>query len=316
MFLRTRLGWNLVLMCFLLGTESFNEHEHMAYTHSSVKLANNSFFQMHKTVENTCGSLPGTSTNRMHTAPSGDLGHLCLPHFIYIGMGHSGSTTLLKWLSTHPQVVVNSKAHKRRVNEPWFFNKIWKDSASLQENRLQYARIFPRIHSVVSQRAMLQVLGEKTPTYWSSSEVPGRIKKLLPHEPRFLMLLRNPTSWAYSRWARPVGQPQGSVADGIRGMLGRLPGAVGRNWRGNSAAKPFSARANSNLTAPQAFHRRMLRALDPNTLRSPMKNLYPSLPGRLREWFAVFPREHFHFELTGELLICFLIPPQRLPRFS
>ena len=119
----------------------------------------------------------------------------CLPSLIFIGLGHSGSTSFFHALSEHPQMVANDVGHRHKPGrETWFFNKFWNPQWSTQFARAAYADLFPEL-----EEGGMQVTYEKTPTYWRDIEVPARMASIVPNA-TLVLFLRNPVTWLHSRF--------------------------------------------------------------------------------------------------------------------
>lgn len=125
----------------------------------------------------------------------------CLPSLIYIGVGHAGSTSLFKALSTHPQLEPNTVYHSGKPGrETWFFNDLWDLQWDIEQARSEYAALFPVVPS-----SGLKTSFEKTPTYWRNLAIPARMARVVPNA-TILMLLRDPVTWFHSRFY-PISEP-------------------------------------------------------------------------------------------------------------
>ncbi len=108
--------------------------------------------------------------------------NLKLPNFLILGAQKSGTTTLHGALERHPQVFT---AHPKELS---FFNK----EENFRKGVEWYARFFENWRDE-------KVAGEGTPSYLWDERVPPRIKRILPTA-RFIILLRNPVTRAYSAY--------------------------------------------------------------------------------------------------------------------
>jgi hypothetical protein len=102
-----------------------------------------------------------------------------LPSFVIIGAAKSATTWLTHNLQRHPQVFVPSV-------EIDYFSRHYEKGLSWYLAHFAGAR-------------QVQVVGEKSNTYLTSPEVPGRLRLSLPHA-RLIVQLRNPIERAYSHY--------------------------------------------------------------------------------------------------------------------
>jgi len=122
----------------------------------------------------------------------------CLPNFIVIGAGRSGTTSLHHYLAQHPEIYVSP--HK----SPNYF--VAQDPQPDRENtvlqamakqwvstREAYEAIF---HGVTNERA----IGEVSPVYLQSIHTAKRMKETLHPSTKFIALLRNPADRAYAHY--------------------------------------------------------------------------------------------------------------------
>ena len=102
------------------------------------------------------------------------------PDFIIIGTPKGGTTSLLNWLSQHPQLWCHPN------KELHFFNGAW------EQGERWYASQFPRFQS-----SSHILRGEATPNYFLDPRVPDRVKQVAP-KAHLILLLRNPLNRALS----------------------------------------------------------------------------------------------------------------------
>ena len=123
-----------------------------------------------------------------------------LPDFVGVGAFKAGSTSLHHYLRQHPDIFMPE------VKECRFFSDMpeWRGPTGvLPHDRPattldEYAALFePGCHASVA--------GEITPSYlcFHDSAI-ANIKKLLPREPKIVMVLRNPVDRAYSNYVAYV----------------------------------------------------------------------------------------------------------------
>jgi len=128
--------------------------------------------------------------------------YYALPQFVIIGVQKSGTRELHTWLCEHPHLT----APKGEVH---FFTQVrnvkreWKDYVQVPGFRLS------------SEDLESISVFEKTPNYFDGkgkqiwSRVPETIHRVLPSG-KFIVMLRNPTSRAYSAFNMKAGQPKKS----------------------------------------------------------------------------------------------------------
>jgi hypothetical protein len=101
-----------------------------------------------------------------------------LPNFIIAGPPKSGTTSLQFYLDKHPDIYVTGEAH--------FFNKNYKKGLEWYE-------------SYFNKYQNEKAVGEKSPSYFFSKDVPSRIKKHIP-DAKLLFIFRDPIKRAYSQY--------------------------------------------------------------------------------------------------------------------
>lgn len=101
-----------------------------------------------------------------------------LPNFIIAGPPKSGTTSLQFYLDKHPDIYVKGEAH--------FFNKNYKKGLEWYEAYFK---------NYQNEKA----IGEKSPSYFYSKDVPSRIKKHIP-DVKLLFIFRDPIKRAYSQY--------------------------------------------------------------------------------------------------------------------
>lgn len=108
------------------------------------------------------------------------------PDFIIIGAAKSGTTTLYKYLSRHPQIYMS------RIKEPDFF--------SLDKN---YAKGIHWYNSLFEGAKPSQLCGEASTTYSRWHQYPKTVERLTKHLPdvKLIYIMRHPIDRAYSFYA-------------------------------------------------------------------------------------------------------------------
>lgn len=107
---------------------------------------------------------------------------MTLPNFLVIGAQRSGTSLVHRILQAHPEVFV-----------PWRRKEIHYFDRYFDRGVDWYEGYFPPPASASQYRA----IGEVTPDYLATPEVPARIHTVLP-DVRLVAILRNPVERAYS----------------------------------------------------------------------------------------------------------------------
>ena len=133
-----------------------------------------------------------------------------LPQFLILGAQRSGTTTLYKWMTQHPQI---RPATKKEIH---FFDLNY-------QNGVPWYRLhFPLRSKLGSDR----ITGEATPYYLFHPRAPERIRRVLP-DVKMIVLLRNPVERAVSHYFRGgAPRPGGSAHRGSPAPRGK-PAAAG-----------------------------------------------------------------------------------------
>ena len=116
-----------------------------------------------------------------------------LPDFLILGAQKSGTTSLHKYLSTHPTVVppLHKEVHYFDANYP---DLDW------------YRGHFPAVWQVALRKYLKgqkTVTGEASPYYIFYPHAPARVRQTLP-DVKLIVLLRNPVDRAYSHYYHQV----------------------------------------------------------------------------------------------------------------
>ena len=125
------------------------------------------------------------------------------PDFLIIGVPKGGTTSLLQWLSTHPQLW----CHPRK--ELHFFNGAW------EQGEAWYQAQFPVFEP---SRGVLR--GEATPNYFLDPRVPERVAAAAP-QAKLILLLRDPLQRAIS-WIEHLRRHEGLDGDTEALLLAEL----------------------------------------------------------------------------------------------
>jgi hypothetical protein len=191
-----------------------------------------------------------------------------LPEFVIIGAAKAGTTSLYGWLSEHPFVAPASQKEVHFFDYNYYRGEDW------------YRRHFP----LESERATFAhdherpfLTGEASPSYISHHWAPQRLAKLLPRA-RLIVMLRNPVDRAYSQFqmSRREGEEElDSFADAVAVEDLRLDGERTRA-QGSQHYNSWPIGCWSYL----------------------MRSRYAE---QLERWFALLPREQFHFLTLEEM---------------
>ncbi len=194
-------------------------------------------------------------------------GHV-LPEFVIIGAAKAGTTSLYGWLAEHPCVAGASQKEVHFFDYNYYRGEDWyRRHFPLESERARFAR--------EHGRALLT--GEASPSYISHDWAPQRLAKLLP-QARLIVMLRNPIDRAYSQFqmSRREGEEElDSFADAVAVEDQRLQHERTRAQR--------SPHYNSWPIGCWSYL---------------MRSRYAE---QLERWFALLPREQFHFLTLEEI---------------
>lgn len=124
-----------------------------------------------------------------------------LPQFVVLGVPKGGTSSLLGWLATHPQLWCHPRKELHFFDGDWAHGSAW------------YGSHFPTFRS--EERILC---GEATPNYFQLPQVPQRLQAVLPGA-RLIVLLRDPLQRALSwlmhlqRFEALVGEPAQLLAE-------------------------------------------------------------------------------------------------------
>lgn len=112
-----------------------------------------------------------------------------LPDFLIIGAQKAGTTSLFRYLESHPSVVAP------RNKELHFFDS--SAPRPLWQYRLQFPELATMEHHSSPSRPA--VTGEASPSYLYLPDVPPRVASAIP-DARLIAVLREPVERAWSHW--------------------------------------------------------------------------------------------------------------------
>jgi hypothetical protein len=111
--------------------------------------------------------------------------------FVVAGTQKGGTTALATFLLEHPEIALST------AKEPHFFDT--------EENFTAQPVDYAPYHAMYAPRPGQRLLGDRTPIYMYWSPAPQRIADYNPAM-KWIMLLRNPVTRAYSQWNMEVKQ--------------------------------------------------------------------------------------------------------------
>jgi len=111
--------------------------------------------------------------------------------FVVAGTQKGGTTALATFLLEHPEIALST------AKEPHFFDT--------DEHFAGAAVDYAPYHAMYSPRPSQRLLGDRTPIYMYWESAPSRIAAYNPAM-KWIMLLRNPVTRAYSQWNMEVKQ--------------------------------------------------------------------------------------------------------------
>lgn len=122
-------------------------------------------------------------------------GARALPDFLVVGTKKGGTTSLMDWLSAHPDVARLFPPFQRRKSPHYFDLNYWR-SGTWYRSHFR-TRLTMTMHE--KRTGVRPVVGEASPYYMFHPAVPQRAARLLP-QAKILMVLREPVSRAYSNY--------------------------------------------------------------------------------------------------------------------
>lgn len=137
-----------------------------------------------------------------------------LPQFVVLGVPKGGTSSLLGWLATHPQLWCHPRKELHFFDGDWAHGSAW------------YASHFPAFGA---EEGIL--CGEATPNYFQLPQVPQRLQAVLPGA-RLIVLLRDPLPRALSwlmhlrRFEALVGEPDQLLAQELEVLEALEPAAL------------------------------------------------------------------------------------------
>jgi Sulfotransferase domain len=164
-----------------------------------------------------------------------------LPDFVIIGAQKAGTTSLMRYLQSHPDVVTEPG-----VGEVHFFDIRW------ELGEATYRSYFPTRHKLRRRRAATSrttLTGEKTPAYLFHPLAPERAHATIP-DARLIAILRNPITRAAShhRMNANSGIDQLGLGDAIDAEPARVEPSLQRLAAGDPPMSGYDAFYYSYVT--------------------------------------------------------------------
>jgi hypothetical protein len=152
-----------------------------------------------------------------------------LPDFVIIGAQKAGTTSLIRYLRDHPDVLLEPG-----VGEVHFFDNHWDKGEAFYRSHFPRAS---RLQKHREQTGRTTLTGEKTPYYLFHPLAPERSAKIIP-DARLIALLRNPAERAASHHKMNLnaGDEMLSFGDAIEAEPSRIDGALQRIADGTAPA--------------------------------------------------------------------------------
>ena len=147
-----------------------------------------------------------------------------MPDFVIVGAARSGTTSLYRWLGTHPNVA-----------------PAWKKEIHYFDEHYGRGMRWYRAHFPFRRRG--RVTGEATPYLLFHPLAPARAAHDLPHSTRFIVLLREPSQraisqyWFWRQWFRR--ELEGTEIESLEEGIAREPERM-------AAAEPLVRRGEWN----------------------------------------------------------------------
>ncbi len=152
-----------------------------------------------------------------------------MPNFLIIGAARSGTTSLHRYLSSHPEIYMSA------VKEPNFFAQEngrfdYADSAPGQKIRIRLSVLDPKKYEALFRHVTHEkAIGEASPSYLGSPGAAARIRKAIPSV-RLIAILRHPAERAYANYMGRLRDGRESNLDPYDALGGALRGR-GPGWR-------------------------------------------------------------------------------------
>lgn len=142
----------------------------------------------------------------------------CLPHFMYAGLGHAGSTSLGKWLAQHPDVGFNIKNDPRDPYNIGNETRYWTYANGTQKDgpfdREDFADFFP----VLSPGSHVK-LGAKDPALASGASQLAKVMLDMMPWLKIVVFLREPVEHWISRNYMGYPEVQSWVEENVANRL-------------------------------------------------------------------------------------------------
>jgi hypothetical protein len=182
-----------------------------------------------------------------------------LPDFVIIGAQKAGTTSLMRYLQSHPDVV-----SEPGVGEVHFFDNNWQRGEHYYRAHFPLRRTIERRHQHSGHET---VTGEKSPFYLFHPLVPERAHRIIPNV-KLVVLLRNPVQRAASQHRMNTNMGIETLA--LKEAIEAEPARIEPSFREISAGGSFT----SGLPAARFSYVSRGRYVE-----------------QLHRWLAFYPRE-------------------------
>lgn len=115
------------------------------------------------------------------------------PHFLVIGAGRAGTTSLHHYLAQHPQLFLP------RTKAPSYWYAVGVERARQSTLPATFVRDAAAYEALFASAPPGHLRGEVSPVYLASTDVAARVATALPAT-RVVAILRNPVDRVYARW--------------------------------------------------------------------------------------------------------------------
>ncbi len=153
---------------------------------------------------------------------------MVLPNFLVIGAAKSGTTSLYRYLSQHPQVYLN-----QTIKEAKFFSLEGKSKNYFngpRADRHVKSTTFEHYCSLFEQVQNEQAIGEVSPLYLYDEFTASKIKHYIP-DVKIIVILRNPVERAYSAYSYMLATRREELLKFELGLKAE-PERIKHNWFG------------------------------------------------------------------------------------
>jgi hypothetical protein len=155
--------------------------------------------------------------------------HANLPDFIIIGAPKAGTTSLYRYLGTHPQIYMSPVKEPRYMAFP-DRKPAFRGTAAREFNNAVVWR-FDDYRNLFAERRDERMAGEASPLYLWSEEAPTTMRRIVP-DVKLVAILRDPVARAHSHFCHNRRLGREPFAD-FRDALDAEPERIARGWNPN-----------------------------------------------------------------------------------